>query len=268
MMNLKADRLANGLKFGLCAALLTSACLITPGCSEEEPAPVAVAPPPPPPPPAPVAPAVLSIEQLMAELNIDPRVNLPEDKAPGTTEDRKAVLEFFDAFARGNSGSLKSMLTEADQRQLAALVASPAWKTTTAEIKQIDIQTGTNPTGQKCALAVFETGSGTVTSFQPQLWAYNTEEETPVFESESCPPGIMDKLTGDWIATWYQILADEMALATKPEEEYDLAQQNLDNSEDGGSAKPPPPKGGMRAPSGPPTQAPGVPGGGDGPRGP
>jgi len=267
MMNQKTDRLTASLKCGLCAALLIGVSAIAPGCGEEEEAPVAVAPPPPPPPPAPEAPAVLSIEQLMAELNIDPRVHLPEDKAPGTTADRKAVLEFFDAFARGNSASLKSMLTEADQRQLAALVASPAWKQATSQIKQIDIQTGTNPTGQKCALAVLETGSGSVTTFQPQLWAYNTENETPVFEAESCPPGILDKLSGDWIAAWYQILADEMALATKPEEEYDLSQQNLDKGDEGGGAQNAPPKGGMRAPTGTPTQAPGIPGGGDGPRG-
>jgi len=253
MKNLKVE----SLKIGLCLLLAGATCLFATGCSEDEPAPVAIAPPPPPPPAAPEAPAVLSIEQLMAELNIDPRISLPEDRAPSTTEDRKAVLEFFDAFARGNATSLKSMLTEADQRQLAALVATPAWKQTTSQIKQIDIQTGINPTGQKCALAVIETGSGAVTIFQPQLWAFNTEEDSAVFEAEACPPGVLDKLSGDWIAAWYQILADEMALATKPEEEYDLVQQNLDTSEDGGSGTPPPPKGGLRQPSGPPLQAPG-----------
>lgn len=230
-------------------ALCVGGVLVASGCSEEEPVAVVQAPPPAPPAPPP-PPPVASIEQLMAELNIDPRVNLPEAKAPATTEDRKAVLEFFDAFARGNGASLKGMLTGADQRELDALMATPAWKQTTSQITSIDIQTGADPAGEKCALAVIEVGTGGATSFQPQLWLYKTDAEEPVFEAVASPPGILDKLSGDWIATWFQILAAELALADQPDEEFAVAQVDVNSDAETSDAQKPP-KGGLRAPEGP-----------------
>src|SRR3982750_225090 len=102
-MNHKQTLIASGM------CVLASAVLATsPGCSKHEEETVAVAPPPPPP-PAPEAPKVTPIDQLMAQLNIDPKVHLPEAKAPDNDEDRKAVLVFFDSFARGNAQALKTM---------------------------------------------------------------------------------------------------------------------------------------------------------------
>ena len=63
------------LALGLCVTACAGMIAFAGGCGEEEPPPVVMAPPPPPPPPPP-APTVTPIEQLMAEMNIDPRVSL------------------------------------------------------------------------------------------------------------------------------------------------------------------------------------------------
>ena len=70
------------------------------GCESSPPPPpvvTRVAPPPPPP-----KPTVTPIDQLMVQLGIDERVQLLEEDAPAKEDDRRAVLEFFDAFARGD----------------------------------------------------------------------------------------------------------------------------------------------------------------------
>jgi hypothetical protein len=257
------------ISLGMSALALAGVAIVGSGCGEQEQPPVQIvqnapAPPPPPPPPA-----VTPIEQLMVDLNIDRRVVLPEDKAPSNNADRKAVLEFYDAMARGNERALRTMLAETDKRELDALVESGAWKDTTSRIKRINVQTGTNSLAQNCALAVIEVASGSQTNFQPQLWYYTVEDETPNFEAAPTPPGIMDRLSGpDWIAAWHTILAEELALADKPETDYEVAQKNLDQSDDssaplGGGGAPGP--GGGPAPIGrpppPPISPPGIPGG-------
>lgn len=227
MMNHKTNLTVAGL-----SAVLACGAVFLVGCGGQPPQQVAVAPPAPAPPPPPPPPAITSIEDLMAELNIDRRLVLPEDKAPNNNADRKAVLVFFDAMARGNSQSLKGMLPLADQMELNALVESGAWTETAARIQKVQIQTGSNSLGQKCALAVIEVGTGTDMTFQPQLWYYNTDQEDAVFEAAPTPPGIMDKLSGDWIAAWHQILADELALAEKPDEDLSVAQKNMDTNDE------------------------------------
>ena len=103
------------------------------GCGSDEPeAVVATYTPPPPPPPA--APTVTPIHILMSELRIDERVDLPEEWAPDNDEGRRAVLSFFDAFARGDNDVVASMLSTADRMELDALVESGDWNSTTIEI--------------------------------------------------------------------------------------------------------------------------------------
>ena len=80
---------------GACVAM----SVMTVGCEEEAPPPPPVVQAPPPPPPAPPKPAVTSIADLMVEYHIDPKVHLPEEKAPDNNPDRIAVLQFFDGFA-------------------------------------------------------------------------------------------------------------------------------------------------------------------------
>ena len=214
-------------------ALLAGAMLV--GCGGSEPATVAIAPAPPRPetPRTPPPLAVTPIAQLMVDLGIDDRVSLPEDRAPMTDPERKAVLEFYDSFARGDSTALASLLTRLDRDELDELVESGAWEDTTGKITRIDVQTGNSPhDGVACALAVFYVDGG----FQPQLWYYTANEGRWLFESVAAPPNLMDRLYGeDWIAAWFEILDEEMALADKPDEEFVVPQQVVGGDSDRGS---------------------------------
>jgi hypothetical protein len=167
------------------------------------------------------------------------------------------VLVFFDAIARGNADSLKGMLAMTDQVELDALVDSGSWKDATSRIRRIDVQTGRNDEDW-CALAVIEVGSGFEINFQPQLWYYRLEQETPTFEAAACPPGMMDRLSGsDWIVAWHKILDDEAKLAAEPDAEMAIVQRDISSNQGGGGMA-----GGGGAPSGPGgLRGPGGPGG-------
>lgn len=229
-------------------------------------------PPPPPPqqtrnyvPPPPPPPAVKSVATLMEELRIDPRVVLPEDEAPATNEERIALLEFFDAFTRGDADTLGSMLSPLDRMELDAMVEAGVWDTATANVSSVEIQTGQNSLGQDCALAVIEVNW----EFEPQLWYYTVEGDSRMFEAAPAPPGILDELSGDWIAAWHRILEEEMALAMVPDEDLNPVQINLDEEEEqagsggtsrgtGGSPNSTPPPGrGRRKPPSAPRRPPG-----------
>ena len=197
-------------------------------CGSSQPDPVAIpvsAPSRPKTPRTPPPPPITSIAQLMLDLGIDNRVSLPEDMAPMTNPERKAVLEFFDSFARGDETALASMLTNVDNDELDDLVKSGAWADATSKITGIDLQTGTSPvSGEPCALAVFYVDGG----FQPQLWYYTVDHDGAEFDAVAAPPNLMDRLYGDdWIAAWFAILDEEWALADKPDEEFIVAQREV-----------------------------------------
>jgi hypothetical protein len=266
------NRKKNWLTLGLCGAALLSIGFVSSGCSDDADQQVQAPPPAPPAlPPPPEAPSVTPIEQLMAELNIDPRVSLPEEVAPDNDVDRKAVLVFFDAIARGNNQALKGMLPLTDQIELEALVESGAWKQTVAQIKLLQLQTGAHELN-KCALAVIEVGSGASTTFQPQLWYYTTEEDTPTFEAAPTPPGVIDRLSGDdWILAWHQLLAEELLIAERDDEVEQIVQKDIQpeaqasTSTNGGMSGGGGGRGGIReipdAPPPPPGEGIGGPGG-------
>jgi hypothetical protein len=239
----------------LAAAVLT-------GCEPPAPPPpapvVKVAPPPPP------APTVTPIKELMVQHDIDSRVNLPEDKAPATDEQRIAVLKFFDAFARGNSEALKPMLSAPDQLRLDGMVDGGIFKKTTEEITRIDVRCGRQDSNDG-TLAVFHVAE----DFEPQLWVY-TSGDKPEFDAVATPPGIMEKLSGEnWIAAWYEVLKLELAKADEPDVVIEPVQSDYSTKDDegGGDAAPTPsgpssPGGmpGKRKPSDAPIKAPRPPG--------
>jgi hypothetical protein len=215
---------------GLTASAVVGLILV--GCGGEE---EAAAPPPRPVQtavaPAPPPPAVTPIEQLMAEYRIDERIVLPEDLAPDNNADRIAVLEFFDSFARGDATELGGMLPLIDRIELEALDKSGAWSSTVGSIQEISIQTGQGSFGDKLALAVFEVEDG----FQPQLWSYTADADGAVFEAQPTPPGIIDQLSGDdWIARWIEINEEEMRLANKPDETFEIEPVEINNTASAG----------------------------------
>jgi hypothetical protein len=251
---------------GTALAAFGVALAVVGGCAEEEPPPPAAVTRAAPPPAEPPTPKVTPIAQLMTQLRIDERVKLPEDKAPATDPQRVAVLEFFDAFARGDDQSLARMLSLADNLELQDLVESGQWASQVAAIKEIDVVTGTSEFGD-CALAVFTVG----TAFQAQLWYFEGGATEFTFEAAPQPPGIMDRLSGaDWIKAWHDILKEELARADEPDEEYTIPQRNLDESSNssggssagGGGSAPPPGGGGARPGRKPPSRTPRRPPGG------
>ncbi|MHC5023667.1 MAG: hypothetical protein ACYTGG_07125 [Planctomycetota bacterium] len=219
------------------------------GCSGSEPEPVAVAPRKPPPPPPPAPPRVTPVEQLMAQLGIDERIVLPEQKAPATDDDRKAVLEFFDAFARGDAQSLGSMLSFLDQAELQALDQSGDFQRTTNGIAEILLETG-NVNGNACVLALFTVDS----NYQAQLWYYRGDASGYAFESAPTPPNIVNRLSGNWIESWHKILEEEIALGMMPDVELDPAALDEEPDDDRRS-------GGRRSGSSPTQPTPSGPGG-------
>jgi hypothetical protein len=126
---------------GVGCIVTTVALSVMGGCAEE-PEPVAKAPRAPATPPPPPKPRVTPIAELMAQLKIDERIVLPEDKAPKTDPERIAVLEFFDAFARGDDRSLHGMMPLADGLELEALVENGQWASHTEQITEIELECG------------------------------------------------------------------------------------------------------------------------------
>ena len=159
----------------------------------------------------------------MQQMGIDERVHLPEDEAPGQDAARRALLTFFDAFVRGDDRTLGEMLPLTDRLELQALVASGAWTSQAEGIRGVSIRTGISPMGQPCALGIFETWTARRSyKDQVQLWYFEEDAGgTFVFEAVPTPPGIIDRLSGDWIDRWHEILEEELVLADTPDEELD-----------------------------------------------
>src|SRR5262245_55596757 len=167
------------------AAFLLGAGIAGCGSASEQAAVPVAAPVRPAPPPPPPRPAITPVEQLMAEMGIDRRVRLPEELAPPTDDQRRAVLAFFDSFARGDAKSLGSMLSKMDRDELNEIVASGDFAATTKKITKIDVRTGKSPKdGQACALAIFTVEGG---DFQPQLWYFTVDASNVVFDAVATP---------------------------------------------------------------------------------
>ena len=212
------------------------------GCGEDPPPPPPpvvnsqpVAPPPPPPPPP---PSYTPISELMVTYNIDNRVQLSEDTAPKNDDQRIALLLFYDAFARGDSSRLAGMLDSADQIQLEAMTKSGEFKAATDEIFAIDVRTGMSPMGDNATLGLFMVGD----EFQPTLWTYTVMEGSTSggsFKSESTPPNMIDRLSGDdWITAWYTILGLEIARASEMDEEIEIPTQDFTEEDDSAGGSP------------------------------
>jgi len=218
--------------WGACGA----AILLLGACGDEEvqqAAPVVQAPPPPPPPPP--EPTVEDIASLMKSLSIDERVSLPEDLAPKTTEERKAVLLFWNAFAKGDEAAAGGMMSERDAKVLKKLTEGGGWAKSTVGIKSIEVQCKNDSNG----FATF----ALITSELPDralLWDASEEDGKILFTSFPGPPDILDHLSGtDSIAAWKKYVNDMFEkYANLPDEEVEIPQSKTEESEessDGGS---------------------------------
>jgi hypothetical protein len=195
-----------------------------------------------------VKPAVTSVADLMAQLAIDDRVYMQDGAAPGTTEQRQAVLEFFDAFVRGRDTQVRSMLSEGDRPFLDLMVDLDTFVPITEAIEEVELVAGSSPDGRQAVLGMYVRDG--VDEYQ--LWYYDLDAGLASFEAAPTPPGIVARLDGPidgYIDRWHEILEEEMELASQPDEEIRL-DVNLDEeseSASGGST----PSAGSPSPSGP-----------------
>ena len=174
------------------------------GCEKEPEKQTKKAPPPPPPPPPPIS----SVDDLMSQMQIDPAVRMAEENAPATTDERRGVLTFFDAWVRGDHQTVANMLGAADRMEIQTMVQDGQWAEATSDIDAVDIRVGRSNRGENCVLAIYEVGFG----FQPQLWRFSGSGDMMVFEAVATPPNMVDRLTGDHIVSWWEILNEEEAL--------------------------------------------------------
>jgi hypothetical protein len=270
MMYHRNDRSIKSLKwiaFGVLASGLAFTSLS--GCSQEEPVAVAPAPQPKAPPPPP-APKFTKVSELMNTMGIDERIAWDEANAPQDDGVRRAVLSFFDGFARADRTTVASMLPSSDGVELDRMVDTGQWQEATASIDAVEITAGRNPDGEPCVLALYTTGF----DFQPQLWYYRDAGAGDFqFESVACPPNMMQRLQGigqDRIASWFDILDKEAELAIAPEEDIELDKRKMYDDQEEGEAEsdsgsdpaPGGPIGGNRRkpPTGPKRPAPSGPG--------
>jgi hypothetical protein len=251
----------------IASAIALGSVLFVSGCGEEEaPPPVVVAPPPPPPPPPPPEPTVKSIAELMTELNIDPKVELPEERAPETTEARVAVLLFWNAFAKSDAQYAETQMCPADKRVLEALEKSGQWSAATTRIERIEVQCADDGTGFS-TLGVLTVDDAE----QPLLWdATLSDANAATFTAFPGPPDILDHLSGEnWIEAWKKYVDGLFEkYANLPDEEVEIPQENVQLAE-GDEPPPSQPAGGeggggaggggapmRKRPTGPPVRGP------------
>ena len=245
------------------------------GCAEDEPPPPpprpAPAPPPPPPPPRnpappppPPPPPVDSISDLMQQLNIDGRIEWPEERAPQNSDQRRATLRFLDTFVRGNTSDLGQFLAPEDRMILETMRSDGVFGPAVEDVGRVNVYSGTGPTGQFAVLAIFEG----MNSFQPTLWYMTSSETTgPQFTAAPAPPDILLRISGsDLIAAWHRAIDAEMELATQPDVDITVRRVVLDQREEqsqpgaGGQPtgpSPTAPPSNPTAPGAPPDIAPG-----------
>lgn len=208
-----------------------------------------------------------SVSELMESLVIDERVYMTTENAPVGTQERTAVLRFFDLFLRGRYQEFRTMLSFEDQPLWDLMIETQNIDEILSNIEEVELVSGSSPTGEPAILAMFVYRG--VDMYQ--LWNYDTKDEGEMFHAVPSPPGVVYRLTGPvsgYIDQWYAILDEQMRLANLPDEEIRL-DVNLDEESEDESATPSAP---VAAPSpggdapirrhrpGKPRRPPGVPG--------
>lgn len=193
---------------------------------------------------------LLTVDELMAEMQIDERVFLPEDGAPVTNQGRRGVLTFFDSWINGDHETVVGMLGPADGEELQAMVDDGQWASATGDqIDAVYITTGSSASGGRCVLAIYEVGELS----QPQLWNYQPDGGGGLLlESVPTPPEMMGRINGDdLIAAWWKILAKEDSTWSVPDSDLndliiDEPESLASGSSGGGNKRSPGGGGGKR----------------------
>ncbi|MAW41098.1 MAG: hypothetical protein CMJ30_01625 [Phycisphaerae bacterium] len=177
----------------------------------------------PPPKPKPVVtqpePVVVEVKQLsgtelIAKLNLDPRLMLADDMA-GTQQEREKVLTFFNAMLEGDMGMLRTMVSSDDVLQLEALADLGGFDDDVLDaVDTVELHFGTDEEeGGSAVLGWFAAGLDD----QVQMWTFETVDSK--FKSQWGNPEMVDRLySADPVAVWYALNRREQALAALPDE--------------------------------------------------
>ncbi|MEM8835119.1 MAG: hypothetical protein AAGD00_04790 [Planctomycetota bacterium] len=106
---------------------LLAPLLVACGGGEEE------APPPPPPPPPPKP------QFTLEDLDLDPRVQFPNQREPESFELAEAIAELANALVRGDADAFKRVLASGDRDVLDTLLEVGAWETETEDIELVRV---------------------------------------------------------------------------------------------------------------------------------
>jgi len=203
------------------------------GCTEEvvePPKPVAKKPK-----PKPKAP---TIEVLMNELSIDPRVKVDEKEAPKDKASRIAILEFFNAMLNVDTGSLKKVLSPMDQDALDEMVKN-GLASEMDEVSNVDVQIGTSPDGHQCLMGVYEIGM----DYQVQVWYLTNSGGAFTFTAAQTQPNLANILRGDWLTNFFELQEEMIEIANQPDDDssYIIFDDSTSgSSESTGSGRPSP----------------------------
>ena len=206
-------------------------------------------------PKAPPKPKAKSVEELVSSMSIDPRIDLDENDAPRSEQQRIAILTFFDAMLRVDATALKGMLSVKDQLAFDAMV-DDGLSSFVDDVSLVMLKTGNSPDGRACVMAIYEIDL----DYQVQLWYLDETGNSMTFVAVETPPRLVNKLSGNWIKNYFEWKNKQAEIALQPDEEISYALAGERTSSDGSVGTDESRPGGPSGPSSP--------GGPSGPRGP
>ena len=194
-------------------------------------------------------PKAKTTTELQSSLSIDDRIYMDELDSPKDEESRIAVLQFFNAILHTDVSTLQGMLSLSDQIELESMIGA-GLDAYMQNISMVLLQTGSSPDGQSCVIAKFE-HINVEFDYQVQVWFYQNDSSVYTFESAPTQPNLVDKLSGNWVANYVELLEKQIEIAEQPDAgtSYTLAGEATTTS--GGSGPKPPSGPGPRGPGGP-----------------
>ncbi|MDP7070997.1 MAG: hypothetical protein QF561_06585 [Phycisphaerales bacterium] len=158
-------------------------------------------------------PPARPVAELIAELGIDDRVWMDDLLAPSTTEQRIAVLTFFDGFARGDADRIRPFLADLEQEELATLDANGQLAQLAREIEGIEIMSGATHDGQPAVLGLYEFAG----HIEGQMWEVQGGGVGYVLQAAPLPPGLSHRLGATPFEDWYAAVAAEEQMRDAPD---------------------------------------------------
>ena len=161
-----------------------------------------------------------TVAELVSSLGIDDRIYMSEEEAPRLETERIAILKFFNAMSKVDLNSIKSMLLYEDHAELDTM-ANEGMSSYMDSVSLIELLTGESPDGISCVMAIYEIGM----DYQVQMWFYKGAGSDITFNAAETSPNLIEKLSGDLIQKYFELINKKSEIALQPDEEtsYTLA---------------------------------------------